>query len=146
MRLYLDLNCFNRPFDDQSQERVAREAEAVLIVLARVLVGSDDLLWSEALSVENSYHPVSERRAEVATWERRAVEVVEVSTDVYRRANQLASVGLTPFDALHLACAEAGECEVFLTCDDRLLRRSGRIELVVEVTTPVQYLERYGAS
>ena len=30
MRLYVDLSCFNRPFDDQGQERIRLETEAVL--------------------------------------------------------------------------------------------------------------------
>ncbi|ETX05978.1 MAG: hypothetical protein ETSY2_19770 [Candidatus Entotheonella gemina] len=29
MLLYLDLNCFNRPFDDQNQGRIARETAAI---------------------------------------------------------------------------------------------------------------------
>jgi predicted nucleic acid-binding protein len=29
MRLYIDLSCFNRPFDNQSQERIRRETQAV---------------------------------------------------------------------------------------------------------------------
>jgi hypothetical protein len=35
-KIYLDTCCLNRPFDDRSQERVRREAEAVLTVLARL--------------------------------------------------------------------------------------------------------------
>ena len=46
MRLYIDLNCFNRPFDDQRQERVRRETVAVFNILNRVLEGNDSLIWS----------------------------------------------------------------------------------------------------
>jgi hypothetical protein len=42
MRLYIDLSCFNRPFDDQGQERIRRETQAVL-VLRRIIEGSDTL-------------------------------------------------------------------------------------------------------
>ena len=57
MRLYIDLSCFNRPFDDQGQERIRLETEAVLSVLTRVLEGRDLLLWSWAMSYENDKHP-----------------------------------------------------------------------------------------
>ncbi len=33
MKLYLDVCCLNRPFDDQPQDRVHLEAEAVLTIL-----------------------------------------------------------------------------------------------------------------
>ncbi len=32
MLIYLDMRCFNRPFDDQSQARIRFETEAKLIV------------------------------------------------------------------------------------------------------------------
>jgi len=32
-RLYLDVCCLNRPFDDQSQDRIRLEAEAVRVIL-----------------------------------------------------------------------------------------------------------------
>lgn len=62
MRLYIDLSCFNRPFDDQRQERVRLETEAVLGILTRIVNGTDTLLWSWALSFENDKHPNPDRR------------------------------------------------------------------------------------
>ena len=64
MLLYLDLNCFNRPFDDQTQERIARETAAVFAVLERVERGIDQLAWSAVLALENSRHPLLDRRRE----------------------------------------------------------------------------------
>jgi len=53
MRLYIDLSCFNRPFDDQGQQRIRLETEAVLAVLTRIVEGKDTLLWSWVMSFEN---------------------------------------------------------------------------------------------
>lgn len=39
MLLYLDLNCFNRPFDNQDQQRVAFETAAVFSILQRLVEG-----------------------------------------------------------------------------------------------------------
>jgi hypothetical protein len=57
MRLYIDLSCFNRPFDDQGQERIRRETQAVFDVLRRIIEGSDTLVWSWVLSFENDNTP-----------------------------------------------------------------------------------------
>jgi hypothetical protein len=39
MRIYLDVCCLSRPFDNQSQERVRLESEAVLMILHRIETG-----------------------------------------------------------------------------------------------------------
>jgi hypothetical protein len=80
MRLYIDLNCFNRPFDDQNQERIRLETEAVLGILARVVEGKDTLLWSWVLSFENDKHPKPDRREEIAVWEARSEQSIALSS------------------------------------------------------------------
>jgi len=39
MRVYLDVCCLNRPFDDQSQERIRVESDAVELILRPVQKG-----------------------------------------------------------------------------------------------------------
>lgn len=144
MLLYLDLNCFNRPFDDQTQERVAVETASVLAVLNRVVIGVDSLVWSDALDFENSRHPLIDRRGEIARWGRTAITSIPVDDRVGERAKQLATKGFGPLDAVHVACAEAGRCDRFLTCDDRLLRASRGSSLAVLVQNPRDYVEECG--
>jgi hypothetical protein len=89
MRLYIDLNCFNRPFDDQRQERVCHETEAVLSILRRIIDGNDSLVWSWALTFENEKHPMPDRRDEIALWEGRAERSISLNNGVKERAKQL---------------------------------------------------------
>ena len=76
MLLYLDLNCFNRPFDDQSQDRIAQETTAVLSILQRIIDGVDLLAWSAVLDFENTQHPLVDRRTEIGRWAQRAEHCV----------------------------------------------------------------------
>jgi hypothetical protein len=108
--LYLDLNCFNRPFDDQSQDRIAQETAAVFTILQRIIDGVDQLIWSAILTFENAQHPLADRRTEIAQWARRAVVNVAVIQQVATRARALTAAGFRPLDAAHLACAEAAAC------------------------------------
>ena len=112
MRLYLDLNCFNRPFDDQRDERVRSETEAIFSILHRIVEGTDSLVWSVALTFENARHPKRDRGAEIALWQRRAAVTARASSDVEHRARVIAATGISPLDAAHLACAEAGAAGV----------------------------------
>lgn len=125
-RLYLDLCCLQRPFDDHSQLRVRLEAEAVLAVIAHCRAGRCDLLSSESLEFETAQNPFPDRRLQTEAVLARAVEVVPTTEDVERRADELMAAGLRPLDAFHLASAGAGRADYFCTCDDRLLRR-GRV-------------------
>ena len=52
MLVYLDTCSIQRPFDDQSQIRIALESEAVLRAIQLVEQGNLDLLSSETLLVE----------------------------------------------------------------------------------------------
>jgi hypothetical protein len=47
MLIYLDLCCFNRPYDDQSQMRVRLETEAKLAIQDKVRSG---VLWHQDMS------------------------------------------------------------------------------------------------
>lgn len=55
---------------------------------------------------------------------------------------ELRSLGLGDMDALHLACAESGKADVFLTTDDKLLRRAARLaeQLHILVDNPLNWL------
>lgn len=142
MLLYLDLNCFNRPFDDQSQERIVDETAAVLAVLTRIDAGRDRLVWSAVIAFENSQHPLPDRCREIALWEHRASKNIGVSQSVAFRAKHLNSAGVSALDAVHLACAEAGGCQRLLTCDDRFIRIVRNRQLSeVAVLNPIEYLK-----
>lgn len=62
------------------------------------------------------------------------------------RGAHLTKLGFGAFDALHLACAELGRADVFLTTDDDLLRRAGQFEneLRVRVQNPVSWHQETG--
>jgi predicted nucleic acid-binding protein len=140
MLLYLDLNCFNRPFDDQSQARVARETQAVFLILERIENGVDQLVWSVFLTFENAQHPLTDRRDEIVRWSQQSNSNVGITGAVAARAQELVGAGFPALDAAHLACAEAARCDRFLTCDDRLLRRASRVQLRSVVQNPVDYV------
>jgi predicted nucleic acid-binding protein len=146
MRLYIDLSCFNRPFDDQRQRRIRLETEAIFRVLTRIIEGKDSLLWSWVMSFENDKHPNPERRDEIAVWESRSERSIGLSNLIEKRARRIAKSGISSLDALHLASAEKGGANVILTCDDVLLRRSKRLTLALRVLNPVAYFNEVETS
>jgi predicted nucleic acid-binding protein len=59
-----------------------------------------------------------------------------------QRASQLQKLGFASYDAAHLASAERASSDIFLTTDDRLVRRSQTyVQLLkVKVNNPLQWL------
>jgi len=119
--VYLDVCCLNRLSDDQSQMRIRLEAIAVAAILARMQ--RSELRWisSEVVDFEigRTVDPI--RRARVRLLASDADVVVSVDEQIRRRAEELEDVGIGAADALHVACAERGSADVFLTVDDTLL-------------------------
>jgi hypothetical protein len=119
-RIYLDMCCFKRPFDDQRQPRIRREAEAVATIIEQAEQVKFALVRSPALLIENEANPREDRRLAAALWIDGAAVDVAHSPDVERRARELAILGFAPLDALHVAYAEAADARILLTCDDGL--------------------------
>jgi len=140
MLLYVDANCFNRPFDDQQQDRIREETEAVFRVLQRIVAGEDQLAWSPALTLELSAHPEAEIREQLLAWTEHAKTNAAITSAVRQRVAEFVAGGLKPLDATHAAFAEAEGCDILLTCDDRMLKGAQRLNLSLRVLNPVEYV------
>jgi len=147
MRIYFDLCALNRPFDDQQQDRIRLEAEAVLMVLDQVQAGNHKMLGSDVLDFENGKNPDEERRNDVENLLSMAESHVTLSRAVAQRARLLEDMGFAAYDALHVASAEAGAADVLLTTDDGMIRLAGKLrqELKVRVINPVTWVEEGAA-
>lgn len=142
-KVYLDVCCLNRPFDDQTQDRIRLEAEAVLLILTHIEAGEWQWIGSEVLHFEIEQNPDLERRLRVRLLATSVHHSVLVEQAEIERAQQLEALGFHPFDALHLACAESGGADVLLTTDDRLLGLASHLsrQLRVRVENPLVWLE-----
>jgi predicted nucleic acid-binding protein len=139
--VYLDVCCFKRPFDDATQERVRREAEAVAAMLDAAGGGRIQLVRSPAHDFENDRNPREDRRLATRLWLRAASIHTRAGDEVSERARTLAALGFGPLDALHLAFAEQSKAKWFVTTDDRLLKRAETYQdrLRVQVLKPDRF-------
>lgn len=130
MRIYLDLCCFNRPYDDQMQHRIRLETEAKLLLQEKVRAGECELVWSSVMDFENTKSPFVEHARAIAAWRSQSSLIISATADVLRLAHELSDGGIGEYDALHVASAIAAKVDVFVTTDDRLLNRlRGRDDL-----------------
>jgi len=140
MKIYLDVCCINRPFDDQNQDRIRMESEAVLAILKRCLQDWA-LMGSEAIDYEISRIPDAERRRKLERIVSISIEKILVDEAIAARALEIENLGLGAVDALHVSCAE--RCaDVMLTTDDEIIRAALRknSSINIKVMNPVRWL------
>lgn len=134
--IYLDTCCLSRPFDTQTQHRVIRETRAIMQILDCFREGYWHWISSEVLVTEVNRASNLEQRVQIKRWLARAHQTILVGEREISRARQLETLGFKELDALHLACAESGNADIFLTTDDAILsrakRNSSRVHLRVE--------------
>ena len=123
MRIYMDLCCFNRPYDSQTQARIRIETEAKVIIQQKIKDGECELVWSAILDYECGLNPFPEQRLAILHWRDIACTIVKVDEIVLEQARRLLTYGVAEYDALHVACSAAGHADMFVTTDDRLLKR-----------------------
>lgn len=141
MKIYLDVCCLCRPMDEQSQAEVHLESEAVITILNRCQKEEWELVGSEIIDMEISRIPDEYKRNVVTILSRLAKTKILTDVDVEKRAVELQSTGFKLFDALHLACAEKGKADIFLTTDEKLFKKAGRSDIIkVKVENPVTWL------
>lgn len=84
MRVYLDVCCLNRPFDDQSQPRVRLETQAVLLVLENFSSRKWEWVGSEMVLYEINRNPNVEVRQQVLLLASQIKNLVEVNAKILK--------------------------------------------------------------
>ena len=143
IRIYLNTSTLNRPFDDQSAERVRLEAEAMAVLFAAVEAGTIEWIGSDYLEFEVSQNPNFEKKERVRVLLKFIKDGVKITPGIIESARQLEGSGLRGIDALHIASATAGRVELLVTSDDRMIKRARRIaaELPFQVVRPTEAVD-----
>ncbi len=137
-KLYLDVCCFNRPFDDQTQILIWLETKAKLHIQSQIKEGVFDLVWSYMIDYENDFNPFSANKESVSRWRFLASDHVKESAIILELAREIQSKGLKTKDSLHLACATSAKCDFFLTTDKRILNKKLTI---IQTINPMDFVQ-----
>lgn len=143
MLIYLDNCCFNRPYDEQSHQRIYLETQSKLYVQEHILNKKYGLIWSYILQFENDQNPHIAHKHEIAKWKKLAQVLVSPSEEIIIRAKRYQALGLRVKDALHCACAVEAKADVFLTTDKQLIKKSSAIN-ELSVMNPLRFIEIEG--
>ena len=140
-KIYLDTCCLNRFFDDQIQPRILRETESVAEIITHFILTDWKWISSEILIYEINQNKNLKHRLYIKGLLDYAHCTV-LAVPQRSRAKQIESLGFQNRDALHIACAESMDTDIFLTTDDRMYKRANRyrMQLRVQIENPYTWL------
>lgn len=140
MKIYLDNCCYNRPFDDQTQERIHLESEAILTILKRGEIGVYQIIGSDILRLEIERMSDGVKKQGVKELYQVASMSISYSEEIKDRAAEIVSTSkIRNFDSLHIASAEVAGVDVLITTDDKLEKMSAKLNLKIKVMNPLKF-------
>lgn len=150
MKLYFDMNIYNRIFDDQSQIRIRFESIAIDILFEWIEKGNYELEWSFILEYENSMNPFIERRLHIQSVSTLCSKIIKPNNKIKLIAeNIVKDSNAENKDSLHLASAIYSNCDYFITCDDKFIKtienNTDKLKNVVGKTViynPIDFLRK----
>ena len=106
IKIYLDVCCLNRPFDDQTQDRIRLETEAIISILKYSRTGKSKIIGSDVIQLEIDKTPDTIRRSQLKSLSGYISSLIRTDKKVKERAIELKNIGFKAFDSFHIACAE----------------------------------------
>ncbi len=138
-KVYLDVCTLCHPFDDQNQMRIRLETDAYYLILEAIKGHDYEMMVSKVHFEEvNAIGDVHERYEIVILLKKYGVECACDVVKARARAEALHTRSFGVADAAHLAYAEV-LADVFLTCDDKLLKKCRKTELNVLAMNPMEF-------
>lgn len=140
LRIYLDMCCYNRPYDDQTQLKVSMETQSKLYIQHMIKEKKLELTASYMLRYECSNNPFEMRRNTILDFiDQNAFAYVGVErrAEIEAKANEIMKTGIKFKDACHVASAIYAKCEYFISTDIRLLKFNTE---EIKMVTPIEFV------
>ena len=146
-KIYLDSCCVCRPYDNQKQSRIKCETAAIMQIISHCRSGEWQWIDSKVLrsEINRISNPIKLSFVKALLNSMPQTVFVSVGKTETARGIQIEALGFKDYDALHIACAENGKADVFLTTDDDVIEKAKlvRSQLHVRVENPDAWLQKH---
>lgn len=104
------------------------ETQIFIMLMGMISGGRFDLVNSFALEYENSKNPNIENMLRISDFLGYSTEYISYDKGILDKSLEFEKCGLMGMDAVHIACAQKAKADFFITCDDNLIKKLGRID------------------
>lgn len=142
MLIYLDNCCYNRPYDDQSQDKIHFESEAIVAIVRNFKITKHKILGSQAVDFEiDKINDIFKRETVKAFYESAISKKIMFNETIKNRRLELSIISnLRTLDAYHLAFAEYANANFLLTTDIKFEKACLKLNLKTKVLNPITFL------
>jgi len=142
LRLYLDVCCYSRLYDDQTQVKIYMESEAILNILNISKKNNDEIIGSPALDLEIDQIDDAEKRNKIKYfYELTKTEKTDYNINIYNRVKEISELTkLKTLDSFHLSFAENSNADILLTTDAKFEKACSKMNLKIKVINPIKHL------
>ena len=137
--IYMDCCCLNRPSDDQTQDRIRIESDAIVAILFKCFYNSWKLIGSDIIEYEIMKTPDINKRNKALNLYKIKKENIAMNDTIVERSKEIQKYGIKLFDSLHFAAAEYRNVNVLLTVDKNFMNNSKRINSRLRVENPINW-------
>ncbi|MBR1730262.1 MAG: hypothetical protein IJ728_12160 [Selenomonadaceae bacterium] len=143
MRVYFDICCYNRRFDDKSIGEISLEYRYMIEIQKEIVRGNIELVTSFMLHYENYQKKDIRKRNNIDFFIKNyrkiyiGIENIEKLTE---EVKIIVKSGIKEKDAYHIASAILADCDYFVTVDKRLLKFSND---KIKIINLIDFMEVY---
>jgi hypothetical protein len=137
--VYMDCCCLNRPTDDQTQDKIRIETDAIIGILLKCFYGAWKLIGSDIVEYEIMKTPDLNKMDKALKLYSINKENIELNGKIETRALEVQKYGLKSLDSLHFASAEFRNIDILLTVDKDFIKNSEKINTSLRVENPVNW-------
>jgi hypothetical protein len=137
--VYMDCCCLNRPADDQTQDKIRLESDAIIAILHKCFYGAWKLIGSDIIEYEIMKTPDNNKLNKALNAYSVKKEKIDFNGVIETRAVEIQKYGLKPLDSLHFASAEYRNVDILLTVDKDFIKYSKRIDTSLRVENPINW-------
>jgi predicted nucleic acid-binding protein len=141
MKIYFDTCCYNRPYDDQRQERIHAEAEAIKNIVKLAQWHGYTILGSTTLEKEigDITNAVKHERT-IGLYRQTITYRAKYKKDIFDYfVPILSQAGIDGADVMHLCYSIAAGADYLLTTDDDFMDIAAGLAIPVKVINPLNF-------
>ena len=142
MKLYFDVCCYSRFYDDQTRVKIYMESEAILNIINLSRKNNDGIAGSPAIDLEIDRIDNAEKREKIKFFYSQTItEKIDYTGNVLKRVKDLSEhTKLKTLDSFHLSFAENCNADILLTTDVKFEKACSKMNLKIRVMNPIKFI------
>jgi len=122
--------------------------EFIRYISERSKIKNQDLLekdiYLHKILYEINQIPNGDRKQRILRLCDKSSNIIKLNDSIYEFSEKLKEIGFKSYDALHLACAQMAKVDVFLSTDDKLLKKALQNTNILNmlIDNPLSWLQK----